>query len=136
MQVFSQFKGSSHVFIKINFESLLLTENKFWSCNLLWVCRLSACRHAYYFLIIFVPIDQFPWNFNSMTLVIEKTGYGVLIHDTKSLYARSKCSNKGTAFLLLFFILKSQSVYFIYFNFINFCEKRDQWGKPVLFKGM
>ena len=44
MQVFSQFKGSSHVFIKINFESLL-TANKFCSCNLLWVCRLSTCRH-------------------------------------------------------------------------------------------
>jgi hypothetical protein len=63
------------------------------------------------------------------TLVIENKGYGALIHDTKSIYARSKCSSKGTAFVLLFFISKSQCVYFKYFQ-------QFLWGKPVLFKGM
>jgi hypothetical protein len=69
-----------------------------------------------------------------MTLVIEKKGYGVLIHDTISLYARSKCSSTGTAFLLLFFILRSQCVYFIYFNFINFCGKKGSVGEAGTFQ--
>jgi hypothetical protein len=69
-----------------------------------------------------------------MTLVKEKKGYGVLIHDTISLYARSKCSSTGTEFLLLFFILRSQCVYFIYFNFINFCGKRGSVGETGTFQ--
>jgi hypothetical protein len=69
-----------------------------------------------------------------MTLVVEKKGYGVLIHDTISLYARSIFSSTGTAFLLMFFILRSQCVYFIYFNFINFCGKKGSVGETGTFQ--
>ena len=77
----------------------------------------SVYMQTHYFLIIFVPINRFPWNLNLaliFTLVIENKGYGILIHDTMSIYARSKCSSKGIAFVLLFFISKSQCVYFIH----------------------
>jgi hypothetical protein len=40
--------------------------------------------------------------------VIRKKGYGVYIHNKKSLHALDKTQSKGTVLLLLFFISKSQ----------------------------
>jgi hypothetical protein len=47
------------------------------------------------------------WNNNS-GLHIRKKGYGVYIHNKKSLHALDKTQSKGTVLLLLFFISKSQ----------------------------